>query len=126
MGNCFSDPSSKKGGQKLGSAPAPASTSGAGQLPAAAATANGGRVYEPPRTLGGTGGVGGVDEDGDPRARAMRAAEERANAVCVLLFHLIAQVPPSPLVPASGETTAALKRTMLFEPAWSDTARDNC
>jgi hypothetical protein len=86
MGNCFSDPSSKGKGQKLGSAaPVPASVSNQAQRPVAQAgsTTNGGKSYEPPRTLGGglSPGAGGEE---DPRVRAMMAAEERANAVSVM------------------------------------------
>ena len=85
MGNCFSDPSSKKGkGQKLGSAPPPSAQTQTPERTQAAAAPSGEGVknYEPPRTLGGTGSPGVTGEE-DPRVRAMMAAEERANAVSV-------------------------------------------
>ncbi|GFZ52097.1 hypothetical protein JCM24511_09870 [Saitozyma sp. JCM 24511] len=80
MGNCFSDPS-PKGGQRLGGADSRPSgpTSGAvGSAGSAAAKGSGsgaGRTGAPPRTLG----AGGEAESGDPRDRALRAAEERAK-----------------------------------------------
>ncbi|WRT68679.1 uncharacterized protein IL334_005658 [Kwoniella shivajii] len=80
MGNCFSDPSAdhKKAsqGQKLGSAP---SNHRPQQVPVAGTnnqSSISNRNNAPPRTLGDVG----VGSDGDPRERALRAAEERAKA----------------------------------------------
>ncbi|WWC63595.1 uncharacterized protein I303_106200 [Kwoniella dejecticola CBS 10117] len=76
MGNCFSDPSSShkpSQGQKLGSGPpkTPAQQTQTG-------TTRRNNNNEPPRTVGG--GLVAVDNDGDPRERALKAAEERAKA----------------------------------------------
>ncbi|WVW85321.1 hypothetical protein I302_107359 [Kwoniella bestiolae CBS 10118] len=82
MGNCFSDPSSQPShkhgqGQKLGSAPASRPTPQQQQLSTRGKTNN-----DPPRTLGGSiGGSPGAEVGGgDPRERALKAAEERAKA----------------------------------------------
>ena len=97
MGNCFSDPSkgssTKGGGQRLGSGPAQ-STSGTaaggptGTTGGTAGTAGTTKPTQPssppPRALGGAGG-----ENGDARARALAAAEERANSVSRFIDHMV-------------------------------------
>ncbi|WWC90424.1 uncharacterized protein L201_005359 [Kwoniella dendrophila CBS 6074] len=80
MGNCFSDPSHKpnKGqGQKLGSAPANAQPQPSSQIRPNQTQKN----TDPPRTLGGENGttIDGLNGGGDPRERALKAAEERAK-----------------------------------------------
>ncbi|WWC71294.1 uncharacterized protein I206_105248 [Kwoniella pini CBS 10737] len=86
MGNCFSDPSSTHKptqGQKLGSGPAKSpSQQPQNQTQTQSLNQNSRRNNEPPRTLGGGngGGLVAIDNEGDPRERALRAAEERAKA----------------------------------------------
>ncbi|WVR09364.1 hypothetical protein IAU60_006430 [Kwoniella sp. DSM 27419] len=86
MGNCFSDPShkgSKGQGQVLGSGPA---STAPGRTTGETTSQRPQRAAEPPRTLGA--GPGGAEfrvglaggDGGDPRERALRAAEERAKA----------------------------------------------
>lgn len=87
MGNCFSDPSKAESkGQKLGSGPsttaATQSTSIANK-PTSKPTAGTKVTSVPPQTLGG--GLMAVDNDGDARERALRAAEERAKAVSLMV-----------------------------------------
>jgi hypothetical protein len=82
MGNCFSDPSkpSKSHGQKLGSGPPPPQQQQ--QQPNYNTNTSTSRVAQPPRTLGGGGLSPGLEEtEGDARARALAAAEQRATSV---------------------------------------------
>ncbi|WVQ80002.1 hypothetical protein IAT38_002103 [Cryptococcus sp. DSM 104549] len=84
MGNCFSDPSPHKPpgkGQTLGSASSPNQAQRQAQQapyssPPQKKPSRGGS-NAPPQTLGSPGAGG---ESGDPRERALRAAEERAKA----------------------------------------------
>ncbi|KIR33427.1 hypothetical protein I352_04196 [Cryptococcus deuterogattii MMRL2647] len=85
MGNCFSDPSKPPGkGQTLGSTPSrPAqSSSTTTTTTTTQPSPAGGRPAKqkinspPPQTLGAPGGGG---DAGDPRERALKAAEERAK-----------------------------------------------
>ncbi|KAK8854550.1 hypothetical protein IAR55_003289 [Kwoniella newhampshirensis] len=78
MGNCFSDPSKPPGkGQVLGSGP-PSSQQQQQQQQLARPIAGSGttRYAAPPRTLSDSP----ITSDGDPRERALKAAEERAKA----------------------------------------------
>lgn len=87
MGNCFSDPSKAESkGQKLGSGPSStAATQSAptSNKPTSKPTAGTRVTSVPPQTLGG--GLTAVDNDGDARERALRAAEERAKAVSLVV-----------------------------------------
>jgi hypothetical protein len=79
MGNCFSDPSSKKGkGQVLGSGPAPNKSTNTNQSTGGSIAGKKPTNYQStqPSTLGGSAG-----EQGSERERALQAAEERARAV---------------------------------------------
>ncbi|WVO14443.1 hypothetical protein L204_102076 [Cryptococcus depauperatus] len=79
MGNCFSDPSASSktrgNGQALGSAPSTV-TQPTHPVHSQSKKPSGRLSSPPPQTLGNSFG----DESGDPRERALRAAEERAKA----------------------------------------------
>nr|XP_031863887.1 uncharacterized protein CI109_000531 [Kwoniella shandongensis]KAA5530959.1 hypothetical protein CI109_000531 [Kwoniella shandongensis] len=80
MGNCFSDPSKPPGkGQVLGSTPQTSSQNQQTQQPNLARPVGpgSGKNNAPPRTLSDNPALAA---DGDPRERALRAAEERAKA----------------------------------------------
>lgn len=83
MGNCFSDPSKPPGkGQTLGSAPshpAQSSPTTTTQPTSAAGRPAKQRINSPPPQMLGSPGAGG--DAGNPRDRALKAAEERAKAV---------------------------------------------
>ncbi|WVO21408.1 uncharacterized protein IAS62_002716 [Cryptococcus decagattii] len=85
MGNCFSDPSKPPGkGQTLGSTPSRPAQSSSTTTTTTTTQPSPARVRPakqkinspPPQTLGTPGGGG---DAGDPRERALKAAEERAK-----------------------------------------------
>lgn len=91
MGNCFSDPSKPPGkGQTLGSTPShPAQSSSTTTAPPTSAAGRPAkqRINSPPPQTLGSPGAGG--DAGDPRGRALQAAEERAKAVSSSFNHLL-------------------------------------
>lgn len=89
MGNCFSDPSAKKGkGQVLGSGPSNPTTTTNPNITTGSTAGKGRNTnYQgsSPAALGGSTG-----EQGSERERALAAAEERAKAVSL---RAVARVP---------------------------------
>ncbi|ADV23539.1 hypothetical protein I305_01532 [Cryptococcus gattii E566] len=92
MGNCFSDPSKPPGkGQTLGSTPSRPAQSSSTTTTTQPSPAGGRPAKQkinspPPRTLGAPGGGG---DAGDPRERALKAAEERAKSVSSPFDHIL-------------------------------------